>query len=338
MPFLAGLVIGGGMLNKTTNFWSIYFLPFTLLLFNWKKNDRRQRLAKWVLFALITSVLAYLYYSILRLSPYFGIVGQKNHTFYYSLHDWLQHPIRYFIGNLQGMVGWLLSYINWMGVLLVVYSFFVLKKFWKEKLLLAMWSVIPFFIFALIAKVLYPRYILYMTIFLFPLMAISLSECFKLFNKKVIGVIVLVVFLGIYLWVDRFILFDFAHAPIADADLAQFENAWPAGGGVNEMVAYFRQQSQDHKIYVASEGTFGSVPTLGIEIYLDKDTNIQKRGIYPVPQTPPKDLLEKAKTMPVYMVFEQTQTPPPGWPLAFVTKYQKGIGDWYMSIYKVIPQ
>jgi hypothetical protein len=114
-------------------------------------------------------------------------------------------------------------------------------------------------------------------------------------------------------------------------------NSWPAGGGVNEMVSYFKNTSKNQKIYVASEGTFGSVPTLGIEIYLDGDKNIEKRGIYPVPTNIPKDLIEKAKEMPTFMVFEQTQVAPPGWPLKFVTKYQKGIGDIYMSIYQVNP-
>ncbi len=338
MPFVAGLIIGGGMLNKTTNMWNIDFLPFTLLLFDWKKSDLRQRLIKWVLFAGLTAALAYLYYSILRLSPYFGIIAEKNNTFYYSLHDWLKHPIEFFTGNLHGMVSWLVAYVNWLGLVLAAVSLVVLRKAWKEKLLLVLWFVVPFFVFALIAKVLYPRYIIYMTIFLIPLIAVTLYESFKLFPKKIVGIILLVLLLGSYAYVDRFIMFDFVHAPIADSDLAQYVNAWPAGGGVKEMVTFFQQQSQSQKIYVASEGTFGSVPTLALEIYLGGDMNLEKRGIYPVPQTIPKDLLMKAKTMPVYMVFEQTQTPPVGWPLKFVTKYQKGIGNWYMSIYQVLPQ
>ncbi len=337
-PFVAGLIIGGGMLNKTTNMWNIYFLPFTLLLFDWKRNGVWHRLIKWVSFAVLTSVLAYTYYSILRLSPYFGIIAEKNHTFYYSLHDWLQHPIEFFTGNLHGMVSWLIAYVNWLGLVLAAASLVVLRKAWREKSLLVLWFVVPFFIFALIAKVLYPRYIIYMTIFLIPLISVTLHESFKLFPKKIAGIVLLVLLLGSYAYVDRFIMFDFVHAPIADSDLAQYVNAWPAGGGVKEMVAFFQQQSQKQKIYVASEGTFGSVPTLAMEIYLDQNTNIQKQGIYPIPVRIPKELLQKAKTMPVYMVFEQTQTPPVGWPLKFVTQYQKGIGNWYMSVYQVLPQ
>ncbi len=338
MPFVAGLIFGGGVLTKTTNFWNIYFFPFTLLLFNWEKNNRIKRLIRWVLFAAIASILAYGYYSVLRLSPYFGIIAEKNHTFYYPIREWLQHPLRFFIGNMHGMLNWLREYVGLIGLAVTAVSLFVLNKYWREKLLLLLWFSVPFVIFALIAKVLYPRYILYMTIFLIPLIALSLFGVLKQFNKKIIGISLIILFFATYLYVDRFIIFDFAHAPIATSDLNQYINSWPAGGGVTEMVAFFKKESANQKIYVASEGTFGSVPTLGVEIYLDNDKNIEKRGIYPLPQTIPQDLLEKAKTMPVFMVFEQTQTPPSGWPLKLIVKYQKGIGNIYMSIYQVLPK
>ncbi|MGH7246390.1 MAG: glycosyltransferase family 39 protein [Candidatus Levyibacteriota bacterium] len=337
MPFVAGLVVGGGVLTKTTNFWSIYFMPFLLLLFDWKKDDRWGRLLRFVFFAGITTVLAYMYYSILRLSPYFGIIAEKNYTFYYSLHDWLQHPITFFLGNLHGMLSWLITYVNWLGLLLALVSFFVYRKFWKEKLLLVLWFVVPFLIFALIGKVLYPRYIIYMTIFLIPLIAVSLYEAFHitLGPKNLFGFVFIVLLFSSYLFVDRFVLFDFAHAPIPGSDLNQYINDWPAGGGVKEMVSFLSDQSKKGKLYVASEGTFGSVPTLAIEIYLDSDKNIGKRGIWPLPKVFPNDLLEKAKTMPVYYVFNQTQTPPSNFPLKFIAKWQKGISSIYMSIYQV---
>lgn len=174
-----------------------------------------------------------------------------------------------------------------------------------------------------------------MVIFLLPLIAISLYESFRLFKTKLVGIALIVLLFGMYLYVDRFIIFDFAHAPIAGPDLQQYSNSWPAGGGVNQMVAYLSEKAKTQKIYVASEGTFGSVPTLAVQIYLDKNQNIGKEGIWPLPSTIPQDLLEKAKTMPVYMVFEQTQTPPAGWPLKLIAKYQKGISNWYMSLYQV---
>jgi 4-amino-4-deoxy-L-arabinose transferase-like glycosyltransferase len=74
IAFLAGLIIGGGALTKSNAFFNIYFLPATLLLFDYKKSFVLQRLLKWVGLAALVTVLVYLYYSILRLSPLFGVI------------------------------------------------------------------------------------------------------------------------------------------------------------------------------------------------------------------------------------------------------------------------
>ena len=136
---------------------------------------------------------------------------------------------------------------------------------------------------------------------------------------------------------DFYILTDFARAPIAKPDTDQFMNEWPAGGGVKEIVAFLREESKNKKIYVATEGTFGSLSTYATEIYLDMNKNIEKRGIWPTAAEIPKDLVKRAESMKVFYIFNDSQTPPPGWPIKLVAKYQKGIGKSYMSIYEVLP-
>lgn len=335
LAFVAGLVIGGGMLTKTNAFFSWYFLPLGILLVNWSKKQRWNRILSWAAFAIIAGALAYVYYNILRLSPYFGIISEKNYTFIYSPREFLQHPFLNIVGNFHGLFGWFIDYANWLGFALSVASLFVLRKFWREKVFLLIWCWLPFLALAFDGKVLYPRYIFPMVIFLLPLIAVALYESFRLFKTKFIGIAFIILLFGMYLYVDRFIIFDFPHAPIAGPDLQQYSNSWPAGGGVNTMIAYLSNKAKTQKIFVASEGTFGSVPTLAVQIYLDKNTNVEKEGLWPVPPTIPQDLLKKAKTMPVYMVFEQTQTPPPGWPLKLIAKYRKGASNWYMSLYQV---
>ncbi len=337
LAFVLALVLGGAVLTKSSGFINMALIVVSLLLFNFSKEKRARRFLTWVGCAVLALGLATVYYSVLRLSPYFGIINEKNATFVYPLGEWLRHPIEYFIGNLRGLFDWLLGYMNWTGIILAGASFFVLKKFWKEKIILLIWFLAPFLYLALFGKVIYPRYIYAMTLTLLPLIAISLYTVATQVKQKYVKFFIIVFFLAWYLRTDYFIVFDFAHAPIAGPDLTQYVNAWPAGGGVKEMVAYFNKVSVHQKIYVASEGTFGSVPTLAVEIFLDKNKNVEKRGMWPLPEDIPQDLLEKAKTMPVYMVFEQTQKPPKGWPVKLVIKYQKGIGDWYMSIYQVIP-
>lgn len=339
VAFLTGLVVGGGVLTKTNAFFNVYFLPFTLILFNFKQQQGVKQFIRWVTYAIIVTCLVYMYYSILRLSPFFGIIAEKDQTFIYSFHDWLHHPFAFFVGNLQGLSNWLISYFTWLNLILVAVSIFVFRSFWKEKALLLFWTFAPFIALALFGKVLYPRYILPMSVTLLPLLAVTLVFIMEKIRQQWLRVVVLVLLLSVWLWKDYFILYNFTHAPIAPPDLEQYINDWPAGGGVEQMVAYFSKEAANKKIYVLTQGTFGSVPTLGVEIYLDNNKNIEKRGIWPIPNTIPADLLIRAKKMPVYVVFNQTDVPE-GWvsSLMPVVKYQKGIGNAYLRIYKVTSQ
>ena len=336
IAFILGLVAGGGLLTKSNAFFSLYLLPTTLLLFDFKKHKRVNRLIKWVLFALLSAVLAYLYYSILRLSPFYNIIGDKNQTFVYSFKEWLEHPLRFFIGNFHGLFHWFITYVGWPLFFLMIASFAIKKEFTKEKLLLVIWFIAPLLALAMFGKVLYPRFILFMVLYLFPLAALSILQIFHIFKNNALRVVLVLAFIAFSIRSDYYILNDFAHAPVADSDLSQYSNDWPAGGGIKEMVSFLAKESEKGKLYVATEGTFGSNPTIAVEIYLGSNKNIEKRGIWPLPKDIPPDLVKKAKTMPVYFVFAQTQVPSSSWPLKFINRYQKGIGNSYLHIYQVI--
>ncbi len=283
---------------------------------------------------LLVTGLTYGYYSILRLSPFFYIIAEKNALFVYSLHDWLDHPFNFLAGNLKGVWDWFLTYNTWAGVLLIIGSFFIDQKVWREKAVLFLWFFIPFLGLAIFGKTLYPRFILFMMLSLLPLIALSLQYLFISFKKRIVVYLCLFILALLPMRADYFILTDFDNVPIPYSDLSQYINNWPAGGGVKELIAFLKDQAAYGKIFVASEGTFGSLPTYAVEIYLGDNPNIQKRGMWPITEEMPEDILAKAKTMPTFVVFNNSRFPPPKWPLSFVTKYQKGIGNFYMSVYK----
>lgn len=342
IALILGMVIGAGVLTKSSGFFTIYLLPFSLLLFDTQKKERTKRFFRLVSLAILASLLGFIYYSILRLSPFFHIIAEKNATFIYPFRDWLSHPFTFFIGNMNGVIDWLVRYMTIPILLLVVAAFIIKpKEFLREKVLLAVWFAMPFMLLALFGKVLYPRFIFFMTLSLLPLLAYALyavaQKVYKLKKKNIVYIMVpicnILVF-ALMIRSDYYVLTNFAHAPIPFADLQQYFNDWPAGGGVREVVSFLQQKASTEKIYVLSEGTFGSVPTLAVEIYLGENKNIDKRGIYPLPPQIPPDLLTRAKTMPVYVILNQTQMAP-NWPLKFIAKYQKGIGNSFMSIYQV---
>ncbi|MBI2031295.1 MAG: glycosyltransferase family 39 protein [Candidatus Levybacteria bacterium] len=338
VALILGMVIGGGVLTKTSGFFNIYLAPFVLIIFDWSKKRRLERLLKWIGLAVIVIIASYGYYSIQRLSPLFHVIAEKNSIFVYPLRDWLGHPFTYLIGNIKGIFDWFINYMTWPFLILIVLSFFISLKFTKEKILLFLWFIIPFVALALFGRVLYPRFIFFMTLSLLPLIAFLTYEIFNRLNNKYIFYVLLFLFSFAAIRSDYFILTDFANAPIPKADLGQYINDWPAGGGIKEVVSYLDKEVKKGKIYVASLGTFGSLPTYSIEIYFGDNKNVGKRGIFPVPSKIPEDLIERAKTIPVYVLISnqhEFEDASKDWPLKLILEYKKGVGDSYTRLYRV---
>ncbi len=338
IALILGFVMGLGVLTKTSGFFLVYLFPLSLLLFDFKQKKWKYELAKWVGLAGVSTLMTYGFYSMLRLSPFFHIISEKNSIFVYPFNEWILHPLQYFIGNWNGLVSWLVEYST-IPFLAIIFLSFLLggKKFIREKLFLSLWFLAPFIALALFGKILYPRFILFMTVPLLVLASFTLWYLFENIKNNLLKIAILTLALVFLIRSDFYILTDFARAPIAKADTDQFINEWPAGGGVKEVIAFLSKESKNGKIYVATQGTFGSLPTYATEIYLDENKNIQKRGIWPIPPLIPPDLVEKASNMRVFFIFNDTPEPPPGWPVKLVAKYQKGIGDSYLSLYEVIP-
>jgi len=339
IALILGMVLGVGMLTKSSAAFFIYLFPFVFLLFDLKKGLKS--FIKLVLLSMLSVFMAYGYYSILRLSPFFHIIKDKNSIFVFSIKEWMEKPFEFFNGNLSGQFNWLQNYMTWPILMLIIFgTLFSFKKFYKEKIILLAWCLLPFVALALLGKVLYPRFILFMTMPLLLLASFSLYFVLQKIKKVHFRIALMVVLFGLMLRADYFVLTDFANAPIPESDSGQYINGWPAGGGVKEIVSFLDKESKKGKIYVATEGTFGSLPTYAIEIYLGDNRNVEKAGVWPLPDEVPKDLVEKAKKMPVYFVFNSTQvyknnTRHGLWPMDLIAKYQKGTGDTYMSLYKI---
>jgi len=361
VALILGMVLGGGILTKTSGFFSIYLLPTTLLLFDWKKKDCRRRFLRWFGLAFLAVIFSQAYYSVLRLSPWFHMIAQKNTTFVYPLKEWLEHPLRFFVGNLRGEFDWLKTYFTPALLLLIAGSLFTFWKKTKEKLLLFVWFLAPFTALALFAKVIYPRFILFMTMPLLVLAAWSInhlimrsrhkmSEQLNPVNPpagghgagsetmdKILKLAICSVLFIYPLYIDTKIIFDPANAPIPKSDLGQYINDWPAGGGVKEVVGYLKNEAQNRPIFVGTEGTFGLFPA-SLELYLVDDPNIEIKGYWPLTDETIEELKEKAKKVPTYLVLKESQEVPENWPLKLMFKIRKGRGESFLYFYQVVVQ
>lgn len=342
-PYQLGFVIGAGMLVKTNAFFTMYLLPFSLLVFDWSKKDRAKRFVQWFHGAVIALIIATVLYNVLRLSPYFHIINEKNYTFIYSFSDWVKSPFAFLIGNLKGMSGWLVTYMTWPWLIASIASLGISWSYFKEKLLLLIWFLGPFTALAFFGKVIYPRYEFPMVVMLFPLIAFTCYSLFGIVKNKVVVVLVILALCSFAIRADILILTDIVHAPIPYGDLQQFIVDWPAGGGVKEIVSYLSNQASTQKIYVGTQGTFGLMPA-ALEIYLVKNSNITIRGFWPLGKTIPQEAVAAGKKMPAYFLFYQPCPDCPGigdvpseWPVKIVSQYHRNGTGTDMTLYQVNP-
>jgi hypothetical protein len=312
-------------------------------LLDFKVKGKYYRLLKWGGFAVVSVIISYGIYSILRLSPYFYIIEDKNALFVYPLKEWIEHPFRFWYGNILGEWDWLRRYMTLSGILLIVLSFLIDRKFLREKIMLLLWFIIPFAALAIFGKTLYPRFIFFMTLALLPLIAFSIFKIKVLIKNKILlfGIFAL---LSFYPLISGYgIVNNFSEAPIPAADLEQYSNGWTSGAGVKEVIEFLEKEAKDKKIFVGTQGTFGLMP-YAFEIYLVKNKNITLTGFWPIEETLPKELDKVRKQIPTYVLFYQPCNicksigePPPLWPVTLVSSYIRGIGVHKLSLYRINP-
>ncbi len=334
VALILGWVLGGAVLTKTSGFFNLYLFPLTLILFDWQNKKRWPRLLRWAGLAVLAVVISQIFYSILRLSPWFHMIAQKDTTFVFPIKEWLDHPLLFFWGNLKGLFDWLTTYLTWPIVLLAAGSLLLIRERPKEKLLLVSWFLIPIVGLAFFGKVIYPRFILFMSLPLLILAAASLEQlAIKVKNRKTF-LIVCSLFFVLPLYTDLKLLFEPTAAPIPEADKGQYIDNWPAGFGVNEVVTFAREEAEDKPIFIATEGTFGLMPA-SLELYLWDHPNVEIKGYWPVNKFP-EEVLEKAKEKPAYFLFNETQEIPTDWPLELVFRVSKGNEKTFLYFYKVV--
>jgi len=318
---LLGMTLGGGMLNKSSAFLSLYFLPATLLLFDWADKKRWKNFARWAVLVVVAAIVSQVMYSVLRLSPFFHMVAQKDNVFVFSIGEWMDQPFRFLAGNLRGMFDWMRDY---MTLPLFIAAFIPVFTRWskpRERWLMYFWWALPFGALANFAKILYPRYILFMIL---PLIVLAAYTIVSLWDKNKNGIVRwLMVGICIFpsIFTTSFIVLKPKAAPIPPADRGQFIDDWPAGGGVKEVVAYLSAEAKHQKVHVFTEGTFGLLP-YSIEIYLVDYLNVKITGIWPLPALMPETIVQSASSTATFFVLNETQTPP-SWPMTLIGEYEK---------------
>lgn len=335
VALLLGTVTGFGLLTKSYSNFFLLLYPLTLLLVNWKKGYKVKIFGKWLGLGLIVYMQSQIYENILRLSEFRYIIGQKNLSFIYSLKEFFVNPLRSVTGNLHGMLGWLIGYLTLpLFIYLLVSLIWFFTKNRKEGLFFLGWFGIPFIALAFFGKVIYPRFLLFMTPpLLIPGVVYTLFLCARFAERRIIVPIFLIISIPL-IFFDYKLLTSPVTAPLPYADRQQLINDWPAGYGIKEVVTYIDSESRNGPVILATEGTFGLFP-MAVELYLGKNVNVTVKAYWPLSDFP-QELLQLARTKKVFLVFKEKQNIPVNWPIQLIQEYRRGDGPTYLKFYRVI--
>lgn len=292
MAMITGFFLGCSLLTKSPAIFIAILIP-TSWIFVKKWRD----IFKLIPLLIVTYIIGYGMYNILRLGPNFNLISSRNADYVLPIsHLWTNFKDPFIFHIEEVFKDWFIKMGTWpiliLGVIGLATSF---KKYGKEKLFLLSWFLFPLFVQSEFARVFTVRYILYILIPFFILSAASFMQ-----TKRIIKILVIVIFILFSLtslFFDYQILTTPALANLPNSERSGYLEEWTAGDGIKEISEYVRNEyikEPNKKIVVGTEGFFGTLPD-GLQMYLNDVPQITVIGTGLGFNEVPKSLIESKK-------------------------------------------
>ena len=280
ISFLLGITLGASLLTKSTGFFFLFLLPSTFLLLpsKVKLKDVAYR-ACLMSFSVAISLVCY---TILRLSPFFYLIGARARDYVFLPSEVLSHPLDPFLGRIPEIAVWLGEYMTWPLFLVSLFGLgFLIIRHVKVGSTLLTWWIVPLTIEAVIAKGFTPRYFLFT---IFPLVIaggylFAVSSRFIHSGRRGFAMMLFFLLMTPAILFDFWLLTSPGRAPIPQKEREGYVEEWSAGYGIREIAAYLIDQAKNGEfIVVGTEGTFGTLPE-GLQIYVRQEKDILVLGM-----------------------------------------------------------
>lgn len=272
---LAGFALGGAWLTKSPALFFVLLLP-TLLLF----SDRKKYLIS-IFYLLITVLIGYGMYNILRLGPNFHQIALRNLDYVFPYSHILTSPL----DPLKPYADRILEYYRMMGpwpiLVILLLSYFVnWRENWKKILVLSAWFLGPIFAISEFSKTMTARYAFFTVPFVIILASALFLTKSKLLSKVGIGIFIIFILMSAKF--DYLLLNSPEYANLPRSERSGFLEEWTAGQGIKEISEYIKNRTTNlpvgRQVVVGTEGFFGTLPD-GLQIYLQNVPQITTIGV-----------------------------------------------------------
>jgi len=273
LSLILGFILGLSWLTKSPAIYFIVLSFFTFIIL--KKKSTVHDLISTIYLPIISSIIAFLIYNILRLGPQFSQIAVRNKDYVWSIPEILKHPFDPLNPHLLDTLSLYNQYISWpllifslVGLILLLIKTKKSKNLNFKYLILISWWILPLIANAAMAKVFTARYIL----FTLPPLIILISIGFLNFLTKIKSNILKFIFIiAVFTLNINFIYkisVDPFHQKIYSTETGYLSD-WTSGWGIKESADFLKQRSQVANVIVGTEGAFGTLPN-GLQIYCNK--------------------------------------------------------------------
>jgi 4-amino-4-deoxy-L-arabinose transferase-like glycosyltransferase len=289
ISLILGTILGLAWITKSP---AVYFIIICLSCFFVLGNKKLFHLP------LISSIIAFLIYNLLRLGPQFQQLALRNKDYIWSPFEIIKHPLDPLWPHLQDLIR---LYIQYLSIPLLVLMFFglVFSLINKQKLSLKFVSLLFCYFFPLIANLAFSRiftgrYFIFTNPFLIIIISLAIINFYKYsleyFQSKILLISFIVIcFLPNLFWIYKISTNPFSiKLPLSESG---YTESWTSGWGIEEVSKYLIARSKTHNVIVGTEGYFGTLPD-GLQIYTNQIPNLTVFGVEPASSLIPEKLTE----------------------------------------------
>jgi len=276
---LAGFALGGALLTKSPGIFFLIFFPATFFLANLPKYFIGLEFLKLAGLWIVSGIIGYGLYNILRLGPEFHMINLRNQDYVFPLSHALTNPWDPLQFRVKEIIEWFWALVPMTSLLAAVGAIILgWKKHWRVFLPLLAWLLVPLVVQAEYAKVFTARYLLFTIPPLFILAALGITSV-KLKTKTFWVVVALVSLPSLY--IDYLFLTAPQKAPLPRVERSGYLELWTAGTGIREVAQFIKvehEKDPNTQIVVGTEGYFGTLPD-GLMIYVADIPKVVVTGV-----------------------------------------------------------
>ena len=276
LAMLAGFSLGFAWLTKSPAVFVFLLSPSVFLLI--KPLTRRNFIVACGLW-LVACVIAIGMYNILRLGPQFHMIAIRNADYVYPVLEVIRHPLDPLIPHLKDSLNFYFYLATPIGLLFAIWGTFeVHRSHLRQRLILALWFLVPIFVQSSLAKAFTARYLLFTVPFAVILIAHAIEHFGQKSQKHVLTLAAAGLVIIPSLVVDWSLLFNPPSTPLPRIERAGYLEEWTAGQGLRDISFQLAQFAKSGPVLVGSEGFFGT-PFDALQLYLNNVSNVRVIGV-----------------------------------------------------------